>query len=276
MTPDFLAIGHVAKDLTRDGYVLGGAVTYAALTAKSLGLSAAVVTSCGPDIDPHAALPDIPMHIVASEETTTFVNVYERGRRRQSILGVAVNLSDSDVPPDWRRAPLVLLGPVARELEDSNASAFGRQTVGASIQGWLRSWDDTGKVSPRRWSGDGLLPGMAVAIFSDDDSPEEDQIANWAELCPVLIHTHGGQGCSVHVEGRWHHLPAFPANEVDATGAGDVFAAAYLIRFQESGDPLVAARFASAAASFCVEADGVEGIPTRAQVEDRLWTRRGR
>ena len=276
MTPDFLAIGHVAKDLTRDGYVLGGAVTYAALTAKSLGLSAAVVTSCGPDIDPHAALPDIPMHIVASEETTTFANVYERGRRRQSILGVAVNLSDSDVPPDWRRAPLVLLGPVARELEDSNASAFGRQTVGASIQGWLRSWDDTGEVSPRRWSGDGLLPGMAVAIFSDDDSPEEDQIANWAGLCPVLIHTHGGEGYSVHVQGRWHHLPAFPANEVDATGAGDVFAAAYLIRFQESGDPLVAARFASAAASFCVEAEGAAGIPTMAQVEDRLWTRRGR
>ena len=261
----------MAKDLTQDGYVLGGAVTYAALTAKAMGLSPAVVTSCGSDIDPHAALPDIPMRVVASEETTTFVNVYERGRRRQSILGVGGKLSASDVPPDWRRAPLVLLGPLAQELEDSVAGAFRCQSVGASIQGWLRSWDSTGKVSPCRWSGAGVLPGMAVAVFSDDDSPGEEQIANWAELCPVVINTHGGQGCSVHVEGQLHHLPAFPTGEVDPTGAGDVFTAAYLIRFQESGDPLDAARFASAAASFCVEAEGVLGIPTRAQVEDRLW-----
>jgi sugar/nucleoside kinase (ribokinase family) len=117
---------------------------------------------------------------------------------------------------------------------------------------------------------------MAVAVFSDDDSPGEEQIANWAELCPVVIHTHGGQGCSVHVDGQRHHLPAFPTGEVDPTGAGDVFTAAYLIRFQESGDPLDAARFASAAASFCVEAEGVLGIPTRTQVEDRLrnWPKR--
>ena len=270
MPPDFLAIGHVAKDLTQDGYVLGGAVTFAALTAKALGLSPAVVTSCGPDIDPHAALPDIPMRVVESDETTTFVNVYERGRRRQSIRGVGGKLSASDVPQDWRRAPLVLLGPLAQELEDSVAAAFRSQTVGASIQGWLRSWDTTGKVSPSRWSGAEVLPGVAVAIFSDDDSPEKDQIAGWAELCPVVIHTHGGQGYSVHVEGRWHHLPEFPVNEVDPTGAGDVFAAAYLIRFQESGDALDAARFASAAASFCVEAEGVLAIPTRAEVEDRL------
>ena len=276
MPPDFLAIGHVARDLTRDGYVLGGAVTYAALAAKALGLSPAVVTSCGPDIDPHAALLDIPLHVVASEETTTFVNVYEGGSRHQSILGVAGKLSAGDVPPDWRRAPLVLLGPLAQELDDSLAGAFRRQTVGASMQGWLRSWDETGKVSPRRWSGAGVLPKMAVAIFSDDDSPEQEQIATWAGLCPVVIHTHGGQGCSVHVEGRWHDLPAFPANEVDPTGAGDVFAASYLIRFQESGDPLDAARFASVAASFCVEAEGVLGIATRAEVEDRLsgWPER--
>ena len=36
------------------------------------------------------------------------------------------------------------------------------------------------------------------------------------------------------------------------------------------GDPLEAARFASCAASFCVEAVGVAGIPTRRQVEARL------
>ena len=94
--------------------------------------------------------------------------------------------------------------------------------------------------------------------------------------CETVAVTMGRDGCVVAGSKERLRLPAPAVKVVDATGAGDVFAAAYLIRFQESGDPLVAARFASAAASFCVEADGVEGIPTRAQVEDRLWTRRGR
>jgi sugar/nucleoside kinase (ribokinase family) len=57
-----------------------------------------------------------------------------------------------------------------------------------------------------------------------------------------------------------------PANEVDPTGAGDVFATAFVIRLQETGDPLQAARFANITASFSVEHPGVTGVPTRAQV----------
>jgi sugar/nucleoside kinase (ribokinase family) len=65
-------------------------------------------------------------------------------------------------------------------------------------------------------------------------------------------------------------VPGFPAVEVDPTGAGDVFAAAFLVRLQETEDPVQAARFANAVASFCVEGPGVAGIPTREQVEERL------
>ena len=65
-------------------------------------------------------------------------------------------------------------------------------------------------------------------------------------------------------------MPGFPVAEVDPTGAGDVFAAAFLIRLQETQDPIAAARFANATASFCVQAPGVTGIPTRAMVEERL------
>ena len=59
---------------------------------------------------------------------------------------------------------------------------------------------------------------------------------------------------------------------MDPTGAGDVFAAAYLVRYRETSDALESARFASCAASFCVEAQGTEGIPTRAQMEERPGT----
>jgi sugar/nucleoside kinase (ribokinase family) len=57
---------------------------------------------------------------------------------------------------------------------------------------------------------------------------------------------------------------------VDPTGAGDVFAAAFLVRYRETGDPFASALFASCAASLSVEAPGLEGVPTRARVEERF------
>ena len=65
-------------------------------------------------------------------------------------------------------------------------------------------------------------------------------------------------------------VPAYQANEVDPTGAGDVFATAFFVRLHETGDAVQAARFANAAASFVVEGPGVSCIPSRAQVEWRL------
>jgi sugar/nucleoside kinase (ribokinase family) len=59
---------------------------------------------------------------------------------------------------------------------------------------------------------------------------------------------------------------------VDPTGAGDVFATAFLIRLAETGDPGQAARFANVTASFSVEGWGMAAIPTRLQVEDYLST----
>src|SRR5919199_777603 len=49
MTPDYLAIGHIAKDLRPDGSsVAGGTALYATLTAQRLGQSAAMVTALAP------------------------------------------------------------------------------------------------------------------------------------------------------------------------------------------------------------------------------------
>ena len=270
MRPDFLAIGHVPKDITPDGFRLGGAVTYGALAAKRLGLSSAVVTSAGPDIDVAASLPDIPVHVVPSEQTTTFVNTYACGRRTQFIKAVAGPISATDIPNEWMSAPLVMMGPLAQELGADLAKSFSESTVVASIQGWLRQWDDEGRVSPCRWTGADVLPLVDAAILSVDDIDDTTALDRWKGLVPVLIFTRGSRGSDVHHNGEWHHVDAFPVAEVDPTGAGDVFAAAYLVRFGETRDVLASAKFASCAASFCVARQGTEGIPYRAEVDARL------
>jgi 1D-myo-inositol 3-kinase len=271
MSPDFLAIGHVAKDLTPEGFRLGGAVTYASLTALRMGLRPAVVTSVGPDVDLSHALPGIPVHVLAASDTTTFVNTYVSGKRAQLLKGVGGPISTADVPAEWRSTPLVLLGPLARELSYDLARRFPGSIVVASIQGWLRQWDAEGRVSPARWDGKEVLPYVDAAILSIEDIGDHSLIDSWKEMAAALIVTLGSEGARLHFNGKWRHVEAFPAKEVDPTGAGDVFAAAYLIRYRETKDPLESACFASCAASFCVEAEGTGGIPTRAQVEKRLY-----
>ncbi|MDA0770275.1 MAG: hypothetical protein BZY79_01405 [SAR202 cluster bacterium Casp-Chloro-G4] len=270
MRPDFLAIGHAPKDLTPDGLQLGGAVTYGAIAAKRLGVSPAVVTSVGPDVEVADSLPDIPVHVVPSAQTTTFVNTYIAGRRTQFIRAVAGPISTSDIPQDWTSAPLVMLGPLAQELDSALASHFPESIVVASIQGWLRQWDEDGRVSPCQWNGYDILPHVDAVILSIDDIEDSSMLDGWKDLTPVLIITRGSEGADVHFQGTWHHVESFPVTEVDPTGAGDVFAAAYLVRFSETRDVLLSARFASCAASFCVARQGTQGIPYRADVEARL------
>ena len=270
MPPDFLAIGHVTKDITPDGIRLGGAVAYAALTASRMGLSPAVVTSAAPDFDVRPSMPGVAVHIVPSAESTTFRNTYRRGQRVQSLERVASPIEPADVPTRWLSTPLVLLGPLVGEVSYKLAQAFPNALVLASIQGWLRRWDSKGLVSPVSWDGTEILPHVNAAVCSNDDVGDSHLLDLWKTMTPTLIVTMGSEGARLHFEGGWHHIEPFSAREVDPTGAGDVFGAAYLIRYGETLSPLESARFASCAASFCVEAEGLEGVPTRTQVERRL------
>jgi sugar/nucleoside kinase (ribokinase family) len=72
-------------------------------------------------------------------------------------------------------------------------------------------------------------------------------------------------------ETKLFHSPAFKsATEVDPTGAGDVFAGAFLWHLHQSGgDWKAAADWANCVASFVVEKRGVAGVPKLAEVEKR-------
>ena len=262
--PDLLAIGHVTRDLVADRVVPGGAVTYGSLTARALGLTAAIVTSARPGDLEHT--PGVDAHVVPSSATTTFRNLYRAGRRVQTIEAVAGPIAPDDVPAAWRDAPHVLIGPLAGEIAPDVARLFPGSVVVASIQGWLRRWDSDRVVRPRPWDGGDVLPQVAAAVVSSEDTGDPDAIERWASLAPVLIVTLADRGARLHTRGAWHDVPPFPAREIDPTGAGDVFAAAYAVSFRETRDPLQAARFASAAASLSVRGHSTSAIPTRPQI----------
>ena len=275
MAPDFLAVGHVTRDIVPGGYTAGGAVTYSAVTALRMGLASAVVTSAAPDVDLRSEMPGIDVRVSVSAETTTFENLYAGGRRRQRVAATASPLGGGDVPPEWRSAPLVLLGPLVGEVDPALARSFPNSIVMASMQGWLRQWGSDGIVTPAPWAGSETLPYVSAAICSVEDFEDTALVDVWKRAAPVLIVTMGGDGAMLYRAGKRHFVEPFPAREVDPTGAGDVFAAAYLVRYRETSDELESARFASCVASFCVEARGTSGIPTRPDVEARLRESKG-
>jgi sugar/nucleoside kinase (ribokinase family) len=115
------------------------------------------------------------------------------------------------------------------------------------------------------------LPHVDVLVLSEEDLNGNAALMDeYIRLTHIAIMTQGPLGCKVFVDGTATQVPGFPVQEVDPTGAGDVFAAAFLIRLEETKDPIQAARFANATASFCVQGPGVTTIPSRAQVELRL------
>jgi sugar/nucleoside kinase (ribokinase family) len=266
--PDFLVIGHVVKDIREDTWRPGGTVTYAATQASRLGLRAGVITRASADVDLGEYLPDVCVHRTLSDETTTFENRYEKGIRVQHVWAQAPPVGPEDVPREWRGARIVLLGPVLREVRPGMVKLFPNALVGFCAQGWLRDVQPNGRVVRRRWDAGESVSGAGVVVVSDEDIEDDgDVLEKWEREAPVVVVTEGKGGARVYHEGRWRRIGAFPHEEVDPTGAGDVFATAFVIALDETKSVASAARFASAAAGLSIEGEGTAKVATRREIE---------
>ena len=88
--------------------------------------------------------------------------------------------------------------------------------------------------------------------------------------------TAGAAGALLYVNGERYEVRPRRTREVDPTGAGDVFAAAFLIHYDRHGDPWDAAEAATCAASLSVEGEGWSTVPDAAPLEDALALYRAR
>ena len=123
--PRLLALGHVSRDRRPGGDVLGGSVTFGALTVRKLGWEAAILTSAGPDFEPERELPGIPVFVRRSSATTRFVNEYDAdGTRQQVVTARAEDVDLEALPLAWRDPDALLLGPLVGELGGVGATAL--------------------------------------------------------------------------------------------------------------------------------------------------------
>lgn len=264
---DYLVIGHVTQDITPNGPILGGTASYSARTAQALGLRVGIVTACTPDL----AMPELAGIQVAAgyaENNTTFENIITPGGRIQYLHHRAPTLTIGHVPEAWLRTPIVHLGPVAQEVDPNLARAFSDSLVCLTPQGWLRAWNKEDRVSPCDWPEAAYVLGhAAVAILSVEDvQGDEARIDDMVSAIKTLVVTEGYNGARLYWNGDLRRFSAPRVEEIDPTGAGDIFATSFFCRLASTRDPWEAARFATLIASQSVTRRGLLGVPTPEEI----------
>ena len=281
--PDLVAIGHVTWDVLPDTPLNlplkrggsegepGGAVAFAAAVARSFGISAAIVTSCADDY-PLSDIVDTPDKCVRipSDETSTFENRYDAGGDRVQVLHLrGGDIVVADIPKAWRSPDMLFVGPLTQELPVDCLSWFRPRVSCVVPQGWLRSWTEPlpSEVEVSKSPPPGMSSGWDVCVVSESEV-DLRSLSEWRDLSRCLVVTKGSEGAALYTDerSRAFSVPSFAGSVkgsgTETTGAGDIFAAAMLIRYSATGNAEASAMYASLCATLSTRApswSAVEG-----------------
>lgn len=264
-----LVIGNVVLDRTPRGLVPGGPSLYSAAMARALGAQVTLVTTLAPDY-PEAPLAGLDLRTTPALSSPIYENRYDAaGNRTQLLLDRGQPIPPEAIPSGPFDA--VLLAPAYHEV--LRPPAVEAHVRAVALQGLLRTTRGR-RVVPRANPLAAVKPFLApnvIAFFSVEDTREPAALAEAiGRTGAIACLTDGERGVVLFCGGRARPVPAIPARAIEPTGAGDCFAATYVVRLAESGDDHAAAlRHALAAGALAVEGIGLAGVPTRAAVERR-------
>ena len=242
-------IGHLARDTVEGGPPrIGGGPFYAARALRALGRPARLVARCGdaerPAFLPRLASLGLPVTFLPSSETAAFAIHYD-GEKRQMRLEA---LGDP-----WRpehvaglRADGVHVAALVRSHfppETLAELARGGRRVLLDGQGLVRR-PETGPLQLDADYDPELLRHISILKLSE----EEADVVGDPETLDVaeVVLTQGPRGSTIFCDGRCERVPAHPIDAADPTGAGDGFAAVYLVARCDGHSPVAAARRATA------------------------------
>lgn len=265
---DYLVMGHVTADLTPDGIRMGGTVTFSGLTAHQLGLKTGIITSFSDEIDP-TPIQSIWVKNKLSAQTTTFKNISDGIDRTQFLYSTAQPLTEKDLPSLPYTPSIVHLGPVANEVDPEILKHFPNSLKCLTPQGYFRKKESDNRIIHQPWHDwEKYLEQADVAVISQEDvQHDEAYISSMARSIPVFVVTENYKGARVYWHNDARFISAPEVKYVDDTGAGDIFAAAFFYRYFFTKDPWEAGRFAVLLASWSVQRDYLDSIPTLTEIE---------
>jgi tagatose kinase len=152
------------------------------------------------------------------------------------------------------------------------ASASAHVSFDPNIRPELLSVEEIRQLcQPVIQRADFIFPSLGEAAMLTGASNDEDGIRQWLAQGKTVVLKMGARGSRIYHQGEVIEIPGFAVQEVDPTGAGDSFSAAFTVAILD-GMPLASAgRFANAVGALAVTKKGpMEGAPTRAEVEKFL------
>jgi pfkB family carbohydrate kinase len=285
--PVVLVVGAASRDVTDEdprGWRLGGAVTFTSLALARFGFEVRAVAGADAEAASASELEllraaDVALAIAPLETGPVFDNVshlLHSGSDRMPLTAL---------PRRWTSGhDGLLFAPVASEIGDEwtlLASGEPPPVVGLGWQGLLRLLAAGDMVRPGPVVASALVRAATLVVVSAEDlapGTRPDDVGEVLDPRATLAWTEGAAGgFTVHRDAGGavvtERYPAIPSDSVvDATGAGDVFLAAWLaatIR-PSLAAPFDALVFAAAAGSLAVEDAGLLGVPDLAAVRARM------
>ena len=289
--PRTLIAGHVTHDRYEGGFVAGGCALYGAAVHNRLAGPTQLATVVGDDFRCGDAIADVDAVIERRGTTTVFANYYPPDSARVQLLeSRAPSVMPQRVDEHWLNADLVHLAPVCGEIDLQQwLDAVGDGLVAINIQGWLKHpgspVDPTdleqlqrrgvSKPAPRvvekPWDvSREALQRVDIACLSEEDLIyQDDLLERLVETVPIVALTRGKKGSRIFVDGVPTDVGIVPADVVDPTGAGDVFAAAFCHFVAAGTDPVQAARMGAAASSIVIEDPGPAALDRLGEIQKR-------
>jgi len=271
MSEKILIIGHCCHDKIEDQFILGGSASYASILSQALGLETSVVTSVGQDFMFHQLFQSKSIEIInkLSDLTTCFENIRTPSGRLQNLHAKAENIVATDVDDLVSDKTIVFLCPIADEISFDVIPVLNGNIIGASIQGWLRSWGTDGLIEPKLidWS---QLDGIDILFFSEEDFDYQKYMNEIQTYVKHIVVTKASDGADVYYNGEMFWFGSYQTKAIDSTGAGDTFSTAYLIEFARNQNVESACVFAHCAASIVIEGIGLSTVPDAHSILDRI------
>ncbi len=146
----------------------------------------------------------------------------------------------------------------------------GKISFDPNLRGELMSVEQSREIYTTYIKSANVLLPTAEEAHILTDITDDDQATN-ALLSgedQVAVLKRGSEGCSVYHRGERIDVAGFAVEEVDPTGAGDCFNAAFLTGLEYEWPLEKVARFANAAGALAVTKQGpMEGAPTHNEIE---------